>query len=450
MTMENKREQMLGAPVERLVCKMAVPTVITMLITAFYNMADTYFVGQLDTVSTAAVGLALPLMNIIQALGFFFGHGSGNYISERLGAGDTKAADVMGDTAAVLSLTAGGIICLAGLIFIRPLMLLLGASDEYPDLMRLGREYVSVLIIGAPVMMASFTMNNQLRFRGNAFLGMVGIASGSFLNVALDPLFIYVFGMGVKGAAAATVISQTASFFLLLKMSGRLPLRKPYFCLNSTIWAAIFRYGTPSLLRQGIMSAATMCLNRVAVPFGEAAVAAVSVVSRIVMVGASAVIGLGQGFQPVCGFNSGGGRYERVKKAFLFCIKFSTLFMVIFGLAVFVFADSLTEFFRDDPQVTEIAVTMLRAQCVTGILQGITVMTNMLLQNMGKTFQASVLAAARQGVFFIPLLYILTGHLGLLGLQITQSAADLMTAAVTLPMTISAIKELDDKSPSAP
>lgn len=443
MSPEEKREKMLTEPVELLVCKMAVPTIITMLITAFYNMADTYFVGQLDTISTAAVGLALPLMNVIQAIGFFFGHGSGNYMSRKLGEGDVKAASRMADTAAIMSMIFGILLSVSGMIFIRQLAVLLGAT---PLLMDSSTEYISLLLIGIPFVMTSFTMNNQLRFQGNAFLGMIGMASGSILNVALDPLFIYVFGMGVRGAAAATVISQIVSFIVLMKMSGRIPFRKPDFNLTGEIVSAVFRFGTPSLCRQGIMSIAAICLNHVSGIYGEAVIAAVSVVNKIVMVGGSVIIGFGQGFQPVCGFNSGAKKYGRVRKMFLFCIKASTAFMICFGAVSFIFSAQLVAFFRDDPEVISAGIPLLRFQSVTTPLMGMIMMTNMLMQNMGRTFSASFLAMARQGLFFMPLVFILPHFFGLLGVQMTQSAADLLTAAVTAPFTVSAIRELKKKS----
>ncbi len=442
---EEKREKMLTDPVELLVCKMAVPTIITMLITAFYNMADTFFVGRLDTVSTAAVGLALPLMNVIQAIGFFFGHGSGNYMSRMLGKGDEKAASRMADTSAILSLSLGTLLALLGLLNIRPLAAALGATpDLTPALMESTVQYVSVMLIGVPFIMTSFTMNNQLRFQGNAFYGMIGMAGGAVLNVILDPVFIFILDMGVKGAAAATVISQIVSFLILLKMSGRLPLRKPDFYLSGEIISAIFRFGTPSLCRQGIMSIASVTLNHAAGNFGEAAVAAVSVVNKIVMLGGSAVIGFGQGFQPVCGFNNGAKRYDRIRKTFAFCIRASTAFMLLFGGLAFAFAPSLIAFFRDDPQVIEAGIPMLRFQCVTAPLQGIIIMTNMLVQNMGRTFSASFLAVARQGIFFIPLIIIMTKTMGITGLCLAQSAADLLTAAVTVFFTVGMLRNLKE------
>lgn len=442
----DKREKMLNDPVQLLVCKMAVPTIITMLISAFYNMADTYFVGQLDTVSTAAVGLAMPLMNVIQAIGFFFGHGSGNYISKKLGEGDKKAADTMADTATVMSVVFGALMTAAGLIFLAPLVKLLGAT---PLLMESSMSYISIILIGVPFIMTSFTMNNQLRFQGNAFYGMIGMASGSVLNVILDPLFIYVFDMKIKGAAYATIVSQIVSFVVLMIMSGRIPFRKPEFSLNGELVSAIFKFGTPSLFRQGIIGIAAICMNNAAGIYGEAVIAAVSVVTKITMTGASVVIGLGQGFQPVCGFNSGAGRYDRVYKTFIFCIKAATIFVFVFGVAVFIFAGELVAFFRDDPEVISAGIPILRWQCFTIMFQGVVIMTNMLLQNMGKTIESSLLAVARQGLFFIPLIYILPYFWGLTGLQITQAAADMLTFAVTLPFTFRMIKWLKEKMDSS-
>lgn len=434
-----KRQKMLGEPVQLLVCKMAVPTIISMLISALYNMADTYFVGQLDTVSTAAVGLALPLMNVIQAIGFFFGHGSGNYMSRKLGEGDSAASEKMADTAVLLSIVCGALMTAAGVVFSEPLVRLLGAT---PLLMNDGRDYVSVLLIGIPFVMASFTVNNQLRFQGRAYLGMIGMAGGSVLNVALDPLFIYAMDMGVTGAALATVISQIASFAALMAISGRIPFRKPRLSFSAEIVGAVLRFGTPSLFRQSMTGVAAICLNNVAKDFGEPVIAAITIVNKIIMLGSSVVIGFGQGFQPVCGFNSGAGRHDRVYETFAFCLKASTAFIAVYGAIVFAFAEQLTAVFRDDPEVISAGLPMLRAQCVSGVFQGMIIMTNMIMQNLGKTVRSSILALARQGLFFIPLVYILPAAWGLTGLQITQSCADLLTALVTLPMTIYTLKML--------
>ncbi len=437
---EKKRQEMLTAPVELLVCKLAVPTIITMLISAFYNMADTYFIGELnDTLATASVGVAVPLMNIVQAIGFFFGHGSGNFMSHALGRGDSASSDKMSDTSVILAFLSGTIISILGLIFLKPFVVLLGAT---PLIVESSAEYAGIILLGVPFIMTAFTMNNQIRFKGNAFRGMVGMAAGSVLNVLLDPLFITVLGMGIKGAAIATVTSQIFSFVILLFITGRVKIKKPDFSLSQEIVSALFRYGTPSLLRQSIIGIAAICLNNVAKGYDEPMIAAISIVQKITWIGVSVVIGFGQGFQPVCGFNVGAKRFDRVRRVYKFCIIFSTVFMAVFGAVIFAFSENLIAVFRDDPLVIADGTPMLRFQCITAFTQGIIVMTNMLLQNMGKTFLSSFFALARQGLFFIPLIYILTALFGIKGLWVAQSAAEVLTAILALPMTYKLLKDM--------
>ncbi len=431
MTSEERQHAMLTQPVERLVCTMAAPTILTMLITAFYNMADTYFVGQLDTNSTAAVGLALPLMNILQAFGFFFGQGSGNYIAHRLGVGDVKSAKCMGDTAVILSFSFGGVIAVIGLLFLSPLVKLLGAL---PELEAGARAYVMPILLAAPLCTSSFTMNNQLRFQGEAGRGTVGMATGAILNMVLDPLFIFAFHMGVQGAAVATAVGQAASFGILLYMSGRFRRRRPDFRLSRETLGNMFRYGTPSVVRQGVMSVGNLCMNHVAGNYSAAVIAAISVVQKIMLVGNNIIIGFGQGFQPVCGFNLGAGRNDRVRDLIRFCLKVEIAFLAVFGAVTFLGAPWLVGQFRDDAAVIAAGTALLRWQSVTVVSLGVITMTNMLMQNMGRTFTASFLAVARQGLFYVPLVYLLTWLWGESGLYMTQALADLLTACVSAPI----------------
>lgn len=439
MTAEERTRKMLTEPVERLVCVMAVPTILTMLITTFYNMADTYFVGQLDTYSTAAVGLALPLMNIMQAFGFLFGQGSGNFIAHRLGRGETDIAKQMGDTALILSFGFGAVIAAVGLAFLTPLVRLLGAL---PELEQNARDYMGSILLAAPFCTAGFTLNQQLRLQGEAAKGTVGMGLGSILNMGLDPLLIFVFHMGVAGAAVATAIGQTISFFLLMGLSGRLRRWRPSFKLNGEILSGIFRYGTPSVMRQGVTSVGNLCMNHVAGRYSAAVIAALAVVQKIIMVGNNIIIGLGQGFQPVCGFNLGAGRTDRVYKLILFCLKVMLGFMAVFGLVCYIFAPTLIHVFRDDPEVEAAGAALLRFQCITILSIGVITLTNMLMQNMGRVFAGSFLAVARQGLFYVPLLYVLTYFYGVEGLYVTQALSDLLTAFVALPILISTTRRL--------
>ena len=440
---EQKFHQMTEEPVGQLICRLALPCIISMLVTAFYNMADTFFVGMLKSNSaTGAVGVVFSLMAIIQAVGFFFGHGSGNFISRELGKHNYEEASNMAATGFFSALAAGLLICVLGQIFLEPLAYLLGSTDT---ILPYAKAYLRVILIGAPWMTASLVLNNQLRFQGSAAYAMVGIASGAVLNIGLDPLLIFVFGMGVAGAAWATIFSQFVSFCLLLigcTKGGNLHIHISRVQLKWPYYAMIIKGGLPSLARQGLASVATICLNQAARSYGDAAIAAMSVVQRIMMFGASAMIGFGQGFQPVCGFNYGARLYHRVKEGFWFCVKTSTVFLFAVGTLGFIFAPQLVALFRDDPQVIAYGATALRFQCVTFCFQGWVVMSNMMLQTIGRTAPATFLAMARQGVFFIPLVWILSAAFGMLGIQMTQTVSDCLTLICAIPIQLKVLREL--------
>lgn len=460
---QKKLHKMTTEPVEKLVLKLAIPTIVSMLITTFYNMADTFFVGKiglgqadaiLQTRATAAVGVVFSLMAVIQAFGFFFGHGSGNYISRALGQNDVKSAEKIASAGFYYSVFVGLLIMIVGIVLARPLARLLGATPEFLDYTV---DYMRIILIGAPIIMPSLVLNNQIRFQGNAVYAMVGLTIGGVLNVLLDPLFIFVLNMEVKGAAWATVISQFISLVFLYIGTERSDcvkiriknLRISAFCLKE-----ITLGGVPSLCRQGLASVATACLNNSAATYGAAAVttavdpsssavAAMSVVSRIMMFAASALIGFGQGFQPVCGFNYGAKRYDRVKKAFMFCVKFAFGFLVVLAIPVMIFAPDIVGLFRgNDPFAVEIGARALRFQCITFPVMALVVMSNMMLQTIGKAFKASFLAMSRQGIMFIPAVLILPQFFGLLGVEMAQAWADLFSFIVSIPITIGVLKEL--------
>lgn len=428
---DEKYRMMTEAPIPGLIGRLAVPTIISMLITSFYNMADTFFVGRIGTSATAAVGVAFPLMAVIQARGFFCGHGSGNSISRRLGSKDADAAGQLAATGFFLALFLGFAVMALGLIFLKPLCIVLGSTKT---ILPYTEQYLGIILIGAPYMTAQLVLNNQIRFQGNAFYSMVGITIGAVLNIALDPLFIFVFHMGISGAAIATILSQFVSFILLLagiRISGCIPIRFRNVRFRKERLREILGGGLPSLFRQGLGSVATMTLNIAANPYGDAAIAAMSIVSRITMFASSALIGFGQGFQPVCGFNYGAKKYGRVREAFWFCVKVSTVVLFVLAVTGALLSGHLVGIFRNDSEVIRIGTTALRFQCLTFILNGWIIMNNMMMQTMGKTGYASVLASARQGLFFIPALLILPPLFGLFGIQMAQAVADACTFAIT-------------------
>ena len=449
-TQEEKYKTMTEKPVSSLICRLAVPTIISMLVTSFYNMADTFFVARIGTSATAAVGVSFALMAIIQAFGFFCGHGSGNYISRKMGQHRFDEAQQMAATGFFTALALGTVIFLLGEILIDPLCRILGATET---ILPYARQYLRLILIGAPYMTASLVLNNQLRFQGSAFYAMIGIASGAVLNIGLDPLFIFVFDMGVSGAALATIISQFVGFVLLLKgttQGGNLRIRLRNVTFSKYYYSQIINGGMPSLCRQGLGSVATICLNLMAGPYGDAAIAAMSVVGRVMNLAASVVTGFGQGFQPVCGFNYGAFLYDRVKEGFWFCVKVATVILIMLSAAGYLLAPQVIQLFsKNDPQVIAIGTQALRWQCLTFPLCGWITICNMMLQTIGKSFRASLLAMSRQGLFFIPAVLLLPALIGIQGVEIAQPIADVCSFVLAIPLQLSVLHEMTLKQREA-
>ncbi len=444
--LDSQFKRMTEDKLEPLICKLAIPTIISMLISSVYNMADTYFVGRIGTSATAAVGVAFSLMAMIQAIGFFFGHGSGNFISRAMGRQEYEDANTMAAVGFYSAIVGGLLVTLVGLIFLKPLALLLGSTDT---ILPYACDYMRYILLAAPFMTGSFALNNQLRFQGRATYAMIGITTGGILNMILDPLFIFVFDMGVAGAAVATMISQMVGFTILLIMVLKkgIPVKPSYFKLKGYYYKEMFRGGLPSLARQGCGSIATLCLNNVAGAYGDPAIAAVSVVSRITMFAYSALIGYGQGFQPVCGVNYGAKFYDRVRAAFWFCVKSSFAIQVALAVLGFIFAEPLVTLLRDDPEVIAIGTRVLRFQCISFPLSGYVVFCNMMSQTIGMAGKATFLALSRQFLFFVPAIFLLEFLFGLAGLEGAQALADLCSFAVSVPIGLGILKQMKTKHP---
>ena len=425
---------MAHAPVGRVISKLAVPTIISMLVTSIYNMADTFFVSQLGTSASGAVGIIFSAMAIIQALSFMIGIGSGNYIARLIGAGNRELAEKLASIGFFTGFGMGLVITVLGTANIHALVMMLGSTVTIAPY---AEAYASYILLAAPFMMTSFIMNNILRFQGKALFAMVGITTGGILNIVLDPVFIFGMDMGTAGAALATGISQFVSFCILLAMCN---LRKDCISIDIRkfrptlrLYGQILYGGIASLGRQGIASVATIIMNIMAQPYGDAAIAAMSIVNRFMMFVGSAMIGFGQGFQPVCSYCFGAGMYRRVKEACVFCIKVSTAVLFVFAVIGLIFSGNIVAVFRkDDMDVIRIGTLALRLQLCTLPLMGITVMGNMTPQSMGYGTWATVVSTARQGWFLIPLLLILTPAIGILGIQIAQPLADIGTTILAI------------------
>ncbi len=433
---------MTQTPVPRLVLRLAIPSMISMVVTALYNVVDAAFLGRLSTEATAGIGIAFAYMTFIQAVGFFFGHGSGNYISRALGARRHDDAGRMAAVGFFSPIIVGTVAALVGLPLLPQLVVLLGAPEA---VVPHACNYLRYILLASPFMMSALTLNNQLRLQGNARFGMVGIVSGALLNIALDPLLIFGLGMGVTGASVATAVSQLFAWGLLLRGTMRgesVHIRMDNFKPSWACYREIVAGGLPSLFRQAFNCASAVMLNHAAarfapVGFEASSVAAFAVVSRTTMFAFSLILGFTQGFQPVCGFNYGAHLYRRVRQSYLFTLSVATAMLTVLSATGYLFAPQIIALFRsEDPVLIDIGSRALRWQCIVFPLCTLATTTGMLFQNIRLTLPATLLSVGRQGLFFIPAILLLPQWVGLRGVEMAQATADLLTFLLTIPFAL--------------
>jgi len=436
-------ERMTKTPVPKLVIQLGIPTTISMLVTSAYNMADTFFVGKYGTSASGAIGVVFGLMAIIQAFGFMYGQGAGSVSSRALGAKDTQKASCYSSTGFFAALLTGLIIMMLGLLFLNPLVRLLGSTET---ILPYARTYAAFILFAAPFMCASCVLNNVLRFEGQALFAMIGLASGGLLNILGDWLLMDRFQMGVMGAGISTATSQTVSFLILLSMflrgktSGKISIRN--ITHNIQDFFLICKTGFPSLIRQGLASVSTMLLNDRAKLYGDAAVAAMSIVNRICFFTFATALGIGQGFQPVCAFNYGAKKYGRVRKAFFFTLAVGEIFLGTVAVVGMQFTGQLIAVFQNDPKVVEIGALALAAQFAGQIFQPLAVCANMMFQSVGRTGIATLLSMMRSGLFFLPVLLLSSSLFGLAGVQYSQAIADVLTTLAAAPFAVRFLREM--------
>lgn len=438
----NKYEKMTTAPVKGLISSLAVPTIFTMLVSAVYNTADSFFVGKIDTSSVASIGIVFSIMTLLQAIGFFLGNGSGILVSTYLGKKDKDTAKIYSNVAFFLAIFFGIILAIFGFLFSDKMSVMLGATATTKES---ASGYLKYILLGSPFILGSFVLNNQLRYQGSAIYSMFGIVSGSIINIALDPLFIFKLNLGVKGAAIATIIGQAVGFIILIIGTCKgenLRISINAFKPNVRIITDIFRNGLPSLSRQGIQTIANICLNFACAPFGDYVIAGMSIFNRLMFISFAVVIGIGQGFQPVCSFNNGAKKYDRVYEGYKFIIIVGTIFITIASALEFIFAPQLVTLFRDDTKVIEIAVKALRYQCFAMPVLSYCSASNMLTQSLKLAGRSTILSLSRQGIFYIPLILILPRIIGINGIALSQPIADILTLIITIILTFPVVKRL--------
>lgn len=440
---DSQYKKMTETPVGRLIISLGIPTVISMLITNIYNMADSYFVSQLSLSAGGATSIVFGVMAILQAFGFMFGHGSGSHISRMLGAKQNERASQFASTGFFWAVLVGFLIMIGGLVFIEPLMRLLGSTDT---ILPYAIDYCTFILIAAPAMTGSCVLNNILRYEGKAALAMIGLTTGGILNMALDPLLIFALDMGISGAGLATALSQYISFgillsmFLLKKTQSRISPR--LFAKEFNTVASIVITGLPSLARQGLNSASTMVMNAQAKPFGDAAIAAMGYVGRTSSLIFSIGLGIGQGFQPVSGFNYGAKKYSRVRKGTWFTLWLGMASIGVIAAGCFAFAPQIISLFRNEEEVLLIGSEALRIQCIFLLFFPASMVVNMLFQSIGKSIPALALSCLQSGLIFIPLCLVLPRLWGIKGIEVAQPLAYFMTAIISMPCMIVFLKHL--------
>ena len=437
LTSEEQHRRMLQTPVPKLVLSLAAPTVASQLISIIYNTADTYFVSQISTSASAAVGVVFSLSSIIQAYGFGVAMGASSLISLRLGEKKDRDANDYASSGFFAELVGGLLILIFGLLFLEPLMRVLGATETMlPHACAYGR----IILMGAPIMCCSFVLNCVLRAEGAAVVSMVGLCAGGLINIALDPLFIFTFEMGTAGAAIATVASQCVSLVILsisfLRGRSIVHLHPKYVSHHARDYVKIIAVGFPTIARQGMASLASALMNIQGAIYGDAAVAALTISNKIYLLVRNVMIGIGQGFQPVAGYNYGAGDRKRTREAFLFATRLGTVICILAAGIIAAFAGSIIGWFRDDEQVVAIGRVALLYACAVMPFMAYSTFVNQLYQCLGFKLPATVLASLRQGICFLPLIFILPHFLGLAGVQATQPASDLLTFFICIPFQI--------------
>ena len=444
---ELRRKAILNDDLLLLLVKTSIPTIIGILVMVIYNLTDTFFVGILNNKSmTAAIGIVFSFMSFIQAIGFWFGYGSGNIMSKKIGENEEKEAEIISSIGILFAIVIGILIAILSWFFVLPLSKFIGGSAS-ENLLNFTVEYLKVIIISIPFGLYSITLYNQLRLCGNVKDGMIGLLIGMAVNIVLDPVLMFVFKFGFIGAGYATLIGQITGCIVLTNLSGKngnIAVNLKKVRINKDRVYHILAGGMPNFSRQSITGIALILLNVVAAKYGDGVIAALTISSRIVALAYMIMIGWGQGFQPICAMNYGAKQYDRVKKAFKFAVVGGTLFLIMAAILLYVFSELFIKTMSNDNEVILVGSEILRMQCITMSLLGYFAISSMLMQNIGQYFWASIISISRQGIFYIPLLYILSNIFGEFGIYLLQPVADVLSFGLAV-IVVRKIKFANDK-----
>lgn len=439
MNSQNKKMELLGsAPISKALLAMGIPTMIGMLINALYNLVDAYFVGGLGESQMGAISVVYPLGQVVVGLGLLFGNGAASYISRLLGQRNKKQANKVSSTALYSSLTVGVVIILLSVIFLRPILKVLGATES---IMPYAVTYASIYIVSCIFNVFNVTMNNIVTSEGAAKTTMCALLIGAVLNIGLDPLFIYTFHLGVAGAAIATAISQMVSTIVYLvyifRKKSVFQFRIKDCTFSKEIFSEIFKIGVPTLVFQLLTSISISLINNAAGDYGDAAIAGMGVVTRLISMGSLTVFGFIKGFQPIAGYSYGARKFDRLRSAIKTSILWSTIFCVAAGLLLTLFSTTIvSQFTASNSEMIHIGASSLRINGITFMLFGFYTVYSSLFLALGKGMAGFILGACRQGICFIPVILILPSVWGLNGILYVQPIADVLSAVITIFMAI--------------
>ena len=447
MNSQSKKMELLGsASIPKALLAMGIPTMIGMLVNAFYNLVDAYFVGGLGESQMGAISVVYPLGQVVVGLGLLFGNGAASYISRLLGRGDKENADKVASTALYSSISVGAVIIIISMIFLHPILKLLGATDS---ILPYATTYAGIYIVSCIFNVFNVAMNNIVTSEGAAKTTMCALLIGAVLNIALDPLFIYVFDLGVAGAAIATAISQVVSTCVyltyILRKKSVFHFRVKDCTYSREIMSEIFKIGIPTLVFQILTSLSISLINNAAGDYGDSAIAGMGVVTRLISMGSLSVFGFIKGFQPIAGYSYGAKKFDRLREAIKTSILWSTVFCVIFGLVLALFPTAIvSQFTKGDAEMIRIGAASLRANGITIMLFGFYTVYSSLFLALGKGREGFILGACRQGICFIPVILLLPMVWGLNGILYAQPIADVLSAIITVFMAIPLHKKLNE------
>lgn len=440
---EKQFQRMTTQPVGKLLLTLSVPTIISMMVTNIYNIVDTAFVGILGTSESGATGIVFGYMAILQALAFMCGQGAGSIMSRKLGQKDQAGATRYTSTGFYLSFGLGALVAILSGLFMNPVLSVLGSTETIAPFAGI---YISFIVISAPFFTSSLTLNNLLRYEGKAKLGTVGMMTGAVLNICGDAIFMFGLHMGIEGAGLSTALSQFISFCILLSMFLRgktqTEISLKHMAKDAHTFFNVMATGFPSLLRQGLNSVATMLLNNAAGVYGDEAVAAMSIVSRISFFPMAVAIGIGQGFQPISGFNFGAGKKDRVRKAFWTAVFGEELVLMLISIPIYIYAGNLIRVMRNDSEVILVGIRALHLMCIAQIFVPMTMMVEMGFQSIGEKFLASLGSSLRSGLILIPSLILLSKYRGLYGIQEAQPISIVITFMISIVLCNIYLKRL--------